>query len=195
MKSSRTYTMSKRADQSAATGDRIATAAAHLFTEFRYDDVTLIDIAKAAGVSHQTVLNHYQNKEGVVAAAAEVLAASTTTDRAVPAPATAEKAVRILMADYERMGDANVQWAMDADRIAALKPYMESARAGHRAWIETAFADSLPPSGPARTLAVTAIYAATDVYTWKLLRRDLAMSRAATERTVLHLVNGVSAQR
>jgi AcrR family transcriptional regulator len=195
MNSPRTYTMSKRADQSAATGDRIANAAARLFMESRYDDVTLVDIAKAAEVSHQTVLNHYQNKEGVVAAAAEVLTAATTTARAVPASATVEKAIRILMAEYERIGDANVQWAIDADRIPALAPYMERARDGHRAWIERAFDHSLPPGGSARNLAVSAIHAATDVYTWKLLRRDLGLSRTATERTVCHLVHGVLRQR
>ena len=36
-----------------------------------------------------------------------------------------------------------------------------------------------------------AVDAATDVYTWKLLRRDLALGRQETERTIVGLVTGV----
>jgi hypothetical protein len=32
---------------------------------------------------------------------------------------------------------------------------------------------------------------ATDVYTWKLLRRDLRLSRETVERVMLDLINGV----
>jgi hypothetical protein len=42
-----------------------------------------------------------------------------------------------------------------------------------------------------RRLAIDALRAATDVYTWKLLRRDLRLSRADTVRILLDLVNGV----
>ncbi|MET0907961.1 MAG: TetR family transcriptional regulator, partial [Ilumatobacteraceae bacterium] len=58
MKAERSYTMSNRANAVASTKERIATAALDLLMERRYDEVTLADIAAAAGVSHQTVLNH-----------------------------------------------------------------------------------------------------------------------------------------
>jgi AcrR family transcriptional regulator len=64
MKTARPYTMSNRADAVASTKERIATAALELLMERRYDEVTLADIAKGAGVSHQTVLNHFESKEG-----------------------------------------------------------------------------------------------------------------------------------
>jgi hypothetical protein len=38
---------------------------------------------------------------------------------------------------------------------------------------------------------VHALHAATDVYTWKLLRRDLRLTRAETERIIADLVVGV----
>ena len=38
-----------------------------------YEDVTLAEIARAAAVSHQTVLNHFSSKEGVALAVAELL--------------------------------------------------------------------------------------------------------------------------
>jgi hypothetical protein len=43
----------------------------------------------------------------------------------------------------------------------------------------------------ARRYAIHALHAATDVYTWKLLRRDLRLGRDTTERIMLDLVNGV----
>jgi hypothetical protein len=38
------------------------------------------------------------------------------------------------------------------------------------------------------------LHAATDVYTWKLLRRDLNLNRAETERTLIELAEGVLLQ-
>ena len=46
------------------------------------------------------------------------------------------------------------------------------------------------PDGKARRRVVNALHAATDVYTWKLLRRDLGVTRAETERTMVRLVDG-----
>ena len=44
---------------------------------------------------------------------------------------------------------------------------------------------------PLVSAPVNALHAATDVYTWKLLRRDLGLARAETERTIVQLVEGV----
>jgi hypothetical protein len=46
-----------------------------------------------------------------------------------------------------------------------------------------------PPA--TRRHAIHALHAATDVYVWKLLRRDLRLSRADTERIMLELVDGI----
>ena len=126
MKATRTYTMAARADSAAATRERIVRAAAAMFLEEPHEDVTLARIAKAASVSHQTVLNHFQSKDGVIRAVAELLGerdhrASATT----PSRATCAGAVHALVDDYERMGDANFRWAASADRI-------EHARRGAR---------------------------------------------------------------
>ncbi len=114
MKSARSYTMTSRADAVASTKERIATAALELLMERRFDDVTLTDIATAAGVSHQTVLNHFESKEGVAFAAADLVVASTNDARSGVTPGDTVGAVRRLVADYEQMGDANARWAMAA---------------------------------------------------------------------------------
>lgn len=45
---------------------------------------------------------------------------------------------------------------------------------------ERTFGDALPPAAVARRRAIHALHAATDVYTWKLLRRDVGLSRKET---------------
>jgi len=190
MKSARSYTMTSRADSVASTKERIATAALELLMERRFDDVTLTDIATAAGVSHQTVLNHFESKEGVAFAAADLVVASTNDARSGVTPGDTVGAVRRLVADYEQMGDANARWAMDVEHLGSLAPLIEQARHSHRAWLEAAFEPYLPAEAKARRRVVNALHAATDVYTWKLLRRDLGVTRAETERTMVRLVDG-----
>jgi len=190
MKSARSYTMTSRADAVASTKERIATAALELLMERRFDDVTLTDIATGAGVSHQTVLNHFESKEGVAFAAADLVVASTNDARSGVTPGDTVGAVRRLVADYEQMGDANARWAMDVEHLGSLAPLIEQARHSHRAWLEAAFEPYLPAEAKARRRVVNALHAATDVYTWKLLRRDLGVTRAETERTMVRLVDG-----
>ncbi len=53
------------------------------------------------------------------------------------------------------------------------------------------FGASLPKAQAARRHAIHALHAATDVYVWKLLRRDLHLTRGETERTMVDLVVGI----
>ena len=57
--SQRAYSMELRAAAAEATRERILEAAADSFMEHWYDDVTIASVAKQAGVSGQTVLNHF----------------------------------------------------------------------------------------------------------------------------------------
>jgi AcrR family transcriptional regulator len=186
-----TYTMVARAEGMAATRDRIVQAALTLALEQAYEDITLVAIAEAAGVSHQTVLNHFASKENVAAAAAELLARQTQAARDKAAPGDQAGAIAILVGEYERFGDANARWAIASDRLGTLASLLDRARAGHQAWLEDIFAVVLPAAPTARRVAIHALHASTDVYTWKLLRRDLRLSRAETERIMLNLVNGI----
>lgn len=188
MKAARSYTMGARARSTEVTRERIARAASGLFTDNRFEDVTLAAIAKAAGVSHQTVLNHFESKEGVVRGVVELLRGERMEARRAE-PGDVAGAVHALVGDYEHMGDANVRWA--TSELEALVEPLDAARAYHQQWLAELFGDQLPPRGAARRRALNALHAATDVYTWKLLRRDLRLSRAETEKTMADLVAGV----
>jgi AcrR family transcriptional regulator len=187
----RTYGMTARAEGAGATRERIVRCALELLFEQWFEDVTLTAIARAAGVSHQTVLNHFASKEGVLLAAAEVLSAETHAARGRARPGDVKGAVRILVGEYERFGDANARWAAASERLGSLAPLLEEARAGHQTWLGHVFGSRLPVASARRRRAINALHAATDVYTWKLLRRDLGLTRAETERTMVGLATGV----
>ena len=191
MKSTRSYDMTTRGESAASTRDRIVRAGVDLLKERSLEDITLAAIARTAGVSHQTVLNHFGTKEGVATAAAEAIIKETEDLRASAVAGDLRGAVRIVVDQYEQSGDSNVRWAMSAERLGSLAPRIDEARAYHQQWLVRVFADDLPHDRPARRRAVNALHAATDVYTWKLLRRDLGLSRRETENTMADLVAGV----
>jgi AcrR family transcriptional regulator len=175
----------------AATRERITRGAAALLFDRALEDVTLAAIAESAGVSHQTVLNHFGSKEGVVLGVVEVLKQETERARYDAVPGDVTGAVRALVGEYERIGDANFRWAASSDRLGDLASLLDEARASHQAWLVAMFGKGLPASRAARTRAVEALHAATDVYTWKLLRRDMGLSRVETEKRIADLVVGV----
>jgi hypothetical protein len=95
------------------------------------------------------------------------------------------------MRQYEALGDGNVRLAAVAERIPVLARGLEGARATHLGWLEETFAVQLPAEPRDRRRVLAALYAVTDVGTWKLLRRDLGHSRAETTTVVENLVRAV----
>jgi AcrR family transcriptional regulator len=179
----RPYRQTARAQAAAATRERILDVATEHFLQRYYDEVTLAAIAKEAGVSQQTVLNHFGSKEGLLEAAVERL------DPERLRRAHADDPVAGVVGDYEPGGDATIRMIALEERVPALAPFLARGRAGHRAWVERAFAEQLPPEGdPARDQAVALHVLATDIYTWKLLRRDMGLSREATEDAMRAMV-------
>ena len=189
-KGTRPYAMTTRAANAASTRDRIAREAAALFLADDYDDVTLAKIAKAAGVSHQTVLNHFESKEGVVGAAAEIIG-TETTDRRKATPGDLDGAIAALAAEYERIGDANARWAATADRVPALAPWLARGREHHQTWLAEVFGASLPDDHDARRAVVLQLHVATDVMSWKLLRRDLGLDQSEVEHLMREQVAAI----
>lgn len=192
--SRRPYRMGARTAAMEVTRTRVLEAAAALWAQRWYDDVTLQDIADEAGVSVQTIVNHFGGKEGLADVLADQMASQTELTRQAPV-GDVEAIVAVLFADYERHGDANVLWTAQVDRVPAVARAAAHARRQHRAWLERVFADRLPPSGPAREHALNLHYAATDVYLWKLWRRDLGLSRDDAERSMRDLLTSIDPRK
>ena len=65
-------------------------------------------------------------------------------------------------------------------------------RRGHQDWVERVFAGALTGlRGVARKRRVAQLVAATDVYTWKLLRRDKELSREQTITAIRELLEAL----
>lgn len=183
--------MQARADAQAATRARVLDAASDLFVAGWYDEVTLRAIAAAAGVSQQTVVNHFGTKEALFAAALERFSAQRRERRAAPVDDVAT-AVRLVVADYDRIGDANVRALALEQRVEPLRAALDGGRASHREWCARTFAGALDGlRGAERRRRLAQLQTATDVLTWKLLRRDHGLSRAQTERAMAELVQAL----
>jgi AcrR family transcriptional regulator len=186
MKATKPYNMELRGAAVEATRQRILAAAAEVFLERWYDDVTLAELAKRAGVSGQTVINHYGGKEQLATAAYEYLSKEITLRRYTPQPGDVEGAVEALVEDYEITGEAVIRMLALEEKVATLRPLLERGRDGHREWVETIFrAPELVPE----------LVVATDVYTWKLLRRDQGLSRDETAAAILRIVQALLERR
>ena len=189
----RSYRMQARAEGVGRTRERVLAAARRRFFEQPYDEVRLADVAGEAGVTQQTLLNHFSSKEGLLLALVEVLAPEIEALRGPVPDGDVTAAVRGLMRQYESLGDANVRLAAVVERIPALGRGLDQARAHHLAWREQTFAGPLPADPRDRRRTLAALYAATDVGTWKLLRRDLGHSRAETTAVLQSLLRAALA--
>jgi AcrR family transcriptional regulator len=148
-------------------------------------EITLDAIAARAGVSVQTVLRQFGSRDGLFAEAIEASTREVAGERRTP-PGDVDAAVRTVVDHYERMGRASLlilgqetfdDWARRAT---------DRGKAEHRVWVRDAFS---PATDDEVTLDLLVV--ATDVYTWKLLRLDRALSRALTERRMHALVDAV----
>ena len=184
----RSYRMRSRAQGVERTRERVLAAARRRFVELPYDDVRLAEIAGEAGVTQQTLLNHFSSKEGLFLTLVEQLGPEIAALRGPVAPGDVAAAVRGLMRQYEALGDANVRMAAVAERIPELARAVTHGRSHHLAWLEETFAAQLPDGARERRRALAALYAVTDVGTWKLLRRDLGHSRAETTAVLQSLL-------
>jgi len=183
--------MTQRRDSVERTRERILAAAYDVWLDRPYDQVTLDAVAAVAGVSRQTVIRHFGSKDDLAVAVVEWQRPIEEDARAAQ-PGDTATAVRRLVARYETMGDANVRLLELEGRVAPVDRLLTEARESHRGWIERTFAPWVDARrGARREELVLALYAATDVTVWKLLRRDLSVSRARVEIIIRQLVEGV----
>lgn len=182
----RRYVQTVRALQTADTHSRILAAAMERFMADHYDVVTLNEIADRAGVTRQTVLNHFESKDRLFLAAAR----RVDVGRDLATPDDDDDALAVLVEGYEVFGDTLFRLLGLTTRVPGVEIMLAEGRESHRAWLQRIWGDRLPPTQPERERRLTALYAATDLYVWKLLRRDLGRSVEETISTMRRLVEG-----
>lgn len=177
--------MGSRAEAAEETRRRILEAVIGLHMERYYDQVSLEDIAERAGVTVQTVLRRFGNKERLIEAATEVVSERVMSQRNEAPVDDIAGAVENLVDHYEEWGDSVLRLLAQEDRVPAFRKTTDAGRALHYEWVERTFASLLSEhTVGARERLRAGLIAVCDVYFWKLLRRDLGLSREQTELAI-----------
>ena len=190
----RPYVMTARAAKAEATKARIRACAMEVYLQEPIEDFTLEAVATRAGTTVQTVLRIFGSKDELVYTALEEMAAGGVFLRPAP-PGDIKAAIAAIFDIYESVGDLVMQRLNEERRRPALKPSLDQGRENHRDGVKTVFAPQLDRlHGAARAHLLTILVVLTDIYVWKLLRRDMALSRAAAEAIVRQMILGVIQQ-
>ncbi len=190
MKATRPYEMRARADAKAQTRHRILLAVRELAEETLNLEPTLDAVAGRAAVSVQTVLRHFGSRDGLLDAALELAQTDVVEERTTP-PGDVSAALRTICDHYERRGDFVLRMLAREHDDARIASIVDRGRGVHRDWVDEVFAPLLPGEDPARGACLDLLIVATDVFTWKLLRRDRQLDRATTEHRLRQLVDAV----
>jgi AcrR family transcriptional regulator len=184
--------MSVRAAAAEITRERIIEAAIESFSTRWYEDVTLRGVANDAGVALQTVRNHFGSKDELFSVATDRISANVASVRAEAVAGDIHAAVATLIDDYDRNGDTVLRLLASEGRVPTVQPVLERGRAAHQEWCERVFADALTGlRGKGRARRVAQLVVATDVYTWKLLRRDKGLDRNQTITAMCELLTAL----
>jgi AcrR family transcriptional regulator len=184
--------MVARAKAAEATRDKILEAARGLFGELPYDQVSLNAVAARAGVGVHTVLRRFGSKEDLLAAVAAWRSARIRAERDATQVGDVAGAIANLVEDYERWGDEVLHFLAQEDRIPAIREVTQRGRAYHHAWVRRVFAPRLRRLAPEqRERRIVQLIAVTDLYTWKILRRDLGLGRDEVEENLCELAGQI----
>lgn len=192
----RVYRMSLRAASAAQTEHDIFNATATLWNEMPLNEITLDLVAERAGVSVRTVIRRYGSKESLFEACIQNRVANTEMQRDNAITGDIESAIDSLLSDYEAYGDAMIKTQSSEEQLPEARKIVQAGRRYHREWCARVFAPFLPgKADPDYKLALSAFYAATDIYHWKLLRQDLRHSRKDTRAIFVRLVQGLTGKK
>lgn len=171
----RVYRQTARAASAEELRQRVTTAFYQLLVSRWVEEITLDEVAASAGTTRQTVIRLFGGKEGLLESIAEIVEAQAEPRIALSHDVSTQGALQALIAHYELMGDQVVRLLAQEERHPALRPILENGRREHRAWVAKWFGSAI--KGKDRERQITRLVVATDVYTWKLLRRDFGNSQ------------------
>lgn len=186
----RTYRMTARARATEATREKILGAAELAFEELPFEEITLAAIAARGGVSVQTVLRHFESREGLFMAALLHSGSKMAPDRTVLPVGDVGEIVGVLADHYEKFGDRVLRMLAQEEREPTLRLLTDLGREYHLEWCKQAFSPALKGlRGAKRERRIAQFATGTDIYVWKLLRRDRGLSRAQTKLAMRELLD------
>jgi AcrR family transcriptional regulator len=192
----RPYKKAARALAQERTREALLDAADEAFYSDRWQRASLQTLAAKAGVTKQTLLRHFESKDGLLLHAL-VRGYSQVRDQRWSAP-TGDLAgtVENLMEHYEEWGERSLRIGAWQGGPALLAKLSQAARQVHYDWVEYAFGPWLGRlEEPVRTRRRAALIALCDVHTWWLLAHDLGLERSEVHATLTDAIEGLLAQK
>ena len=185
----REYVKVARAEAEEQTRVALLDAADEAFLSGPWEQASLDAIARAAGVTKQTLLRHFGSKdrllERVLARAIDEVAKQRLS---VPSNDIAG-AVDNLLEHYEVLGGRAMR-SSNLDLDGSLAELARRARQLHYDWVELAFGAWLRAARPSeRRRLRSALIAVCDVQAWWILTHDLELSRAEVRATLILTIN------
>jgi AcrR family transcriptional regulator len=184
--------MRARAEAKAATRLRILRAVLGLSEEKMTIEITLDEVAARAGATVQTVLRHFGSRDGLLDEAVKLASAEVEQERRAT-PGDIDGAVEAVVVHYEKRGDYVLRLlGQEHDpRIAAV---ITPGKQLHRRWVQDCFRPQLQarPAGECEALT-DLLVVATDLYTWKLLRRDRGLDPPTVRARMWSLITAILA--
>lgn len=188
--------MRERARAAEATGERILDAVVALFPDRPYAQLTLSAVAERAGVSVQTVVRRFGDKDGLVAAAAERQSGAIHAQRDTAVVGDLDSIVDTLLDHYEAEGRLALRLLTDEEAAPAVASITRAGRSFHRDWCRRVFEPWLTSTaGADRRRLLAQLVATCDVHTWQLLHLQEGLGRTQTRRALLELLTPLTTGR
>jgi AcrR family transcriptional regulator len=185
----RPYRMQARAKATEATRLRILEAVEVAFEELPFDEITLAAIAKRAGVTVQTVLRHFETRDRLFVESLLHSGGKMAAGRGVLPVGDLDETIDALVDHYEEHGNRVLRLLAQEERDPTLQRLADLGRAFHLEWCKQAFSPTLKGlRGATRERRLAQFVTGTDIYVWKLLRRDRGLSRRQTKLAMRELL-------
>jgi AcrR family transcriptional regulator len=185
MRPGRGYTKVARAAAEEQTRMALLAAADEAFLSGPWEQVSLDAIARAAGVTKQTLLRHFGSKDGLLEQALLRAFAEVGEQRLSVAINDIAGAVDNLLDHYEIRGGRAMR-SSNRDIDGPLAALGRRAREFHYEWVEHAFGAWLVAAPPTqRGRLRDALIAVCDVQTWWILSHDLRLPRTDVRATLI----------
>jgi AcrR family transcriptional regulator len=171
----RSYEMRARKQTTAATRTAIVQAAIDSVVAERSLAITLGSVADRAGVTVKTVLRHFGSREELIEAVYLQILRDVMAERTVTS-GVPERELTVLIEHYERRGETVLGLLAEEDDDPRARLMCDTGRTLHREWVDEVFGAGLPVEPSDRARIIDALVVVTDVYCWKLLRRDRGLT-------------------
>lgn len=191
-KKKQTYDNSKRQIDAQKTKNEIIKAFGTLWSSYSIKEITLEMVAREAGVSTKTILRKFKSKGGLTNESLSYLASEIESERTSTKVGDIDDILKTLLSNYEKMGEAAIRTINLEPELEIARQIGAKGRTLHRDWCIRMFAPYLPDEQSIDyEIQLTSFIAATEIYLWKLLRKDLKFGKEKTFSIFRNLVQGL----